>query len=116
MSWQTTDAPELVELVRRQQAESDQDGIEGGRVVPLRRKEDVTCVGALVEIAQLVEEQPAHDLERAEAGADVSRPRAGNHVQRVDTRQRCKRSGRRHRIGIRAHDSRELRRRYETKL
>ena len=49
-------------------------------------------LGALVEIAHLVQEQPAHDLERAEAGADVAGPRAGDHVERVDARQRRKRA------------------------
>ena len=64
---------QLVQLVGGQQAEADEHRVERRRVVPLRREEDVAAVRALVEIAHLVEEQPAHDLERAEAGADVAR-------------------------------------------
>ena len=79
------------ELLGRQQAEADQHRVERRRVVPLRREEDVAGRRALVEIAHLVQEQPAHDLERAEAGADVARPGAGDHVERVDARQRRER-------------------------
>ena len=81
----------------RQQAETDQHRVERRRVVPLRREEDVARRRPLVEIAQLVEEQPAHDLERAEARADVARPGAGNHVERVDARQRGERCAARRR-------------------
>jgi hypothetical protein len=71
----------------------DEHVVERRRVVTLRRKEDVAAVGSVVQIAQLVEEQPAHDLERAEAGADVARPRTRDHVERVDARQRRERGG-----------------------
>src|SRR5262245_45383621 len=116
MSGQTADAPELVKLIGGQQPEAEQDGIERWSIVPLRRKENVACVGALLEVAQLIEEQPAHDLQRAETRADVSGPRTGNHVERVDARQRRKRGGLQHWIGVRPHHARKLRRRYETKL
>jgi len=46
MSGQTADASELVKLVGWQQPEPEQDGIERWSIVPLRRKEDVACVGA----------------------------------------------------------------------
>ena len=85
---QAVQPPQLVERVGGQQAEADEHRVERRRVVPLRREEDVARLVALVEVAHLVEEQPAHDLERAEAGADVAGPGAGNHPERVDARQR----------------------------
>src|SRR5688572_9714449 len=102
VSGQSVQAAELVELVCRQQAQTDQHVVERRCVVALGREEDVTRRRALVEIAQLVQEEPAHDLERAEAGADMTRPRAGDHVERVDPRQRGKRTraGGRRRVRI----------------
>ena len=102
MAGQAVQPAQLVELLGRQQPEADQHRVERRRVVPLRREEDVAGRRALVEIAHLVQEQPAHDLERAEAGADVARPGARDHVERVDARQRRERLGARRRGGSRA--------------
>src|SRR5262245_21812277 len=116
MPRETAEAPELVKLVPGQQAKSDENGIERWSIVTLRRKENVARVSALVEVAHLVEEQPGHDLERAEARSDVSRPRALDHVERVDARHRRKRSGFRNGIDVGVHHPRKLRRGYVTKL
>ena len=85
---QPVQPPQLVERIGGQQAEADEHRVERRRVVPLRREEDVARVVTVIEVAHLVEEQPAHDLERTEAGADVPGPRAGDHPQRVDAGQR----------------------------
>ena len=66
-----------------EQAQSEEHRVEGGRVVPLRRKKDVATLGPGLQVANLVQEEPAHHVERGEAGADVSRPGARNHVERV---------------------------------
>ena len=78
-----------------EQPEADQHVVERRRVVPFDEKKMSHGLAPLVEIAHLVQEQPAHDLERAEAGADVPGPRARDHVERVDARQRGKRRARR---------------------
>ena len=85
---QAVQTAKLVQLVLGQQAKADQHVVERWCVVALRREEDVGMLGPLCEIANLVQEYPAHDLERAEARADVAGPRAGDHVERVDARQR----------------------------
>ena len=92
VSGQPVQTAELMQLLFGKQAQPDQHVVERGRVVALRREEDVGRLRALVEIAHLVEEQPAHDVERAEARADVAGPRAGDHVERVDASQRRERA------------------------
>src|SRR5688572_21937544 len=99
----------MVQLVRRQQAETDENVVQRWRIVTLRRKKQVTRRRTLVEITQLVEKQPAHDLERAEAGADVAGPRTRNHVERVDPRQRGECPGALHGVDVRAAQSLEFR-------
>ena len=116
VSRQPANPAKLMELVCRKQTESDQHRIERRGVVPFRGKEDVAVVRPLVEIAQLVQEEPRHDLERAEAGADVSRPGARDHVQGVDARERRKGGGLRHGIAPRGDDTGELRDRDVAKL
>src|SRR5262245_22492931 len=54
----------------------------------LGREKDVADGWTLVEIADLVQKQPAHDVERAEARADVSRPRSRDHVEHIDPGER----------------------------
>src|SRR5688572_23583169 len=91
MTGQSVQTAELMELSFVEQTKTDQHVVERGCVVALRGEEDVRLLGALPEIAYLIQEHPAHDLERAEARADVARPRAGDHVERVDASQRGKR-------------------------
>jgi hypothetical protein len=88
VAWQSVQTAQLVQLVLREQAKADQHVVERGCVVALRGEEDVGMLGPLGEIAHLVQEYPAHDLDRAEARPDVAGPRAGDHVERVDARQR----------------------------
>jgi hypothetical protein len=88
MPGQPVQAAQLVQHVGRQQAEPDEHVVQRRGVVPLRREEEVGLPGPFLQVAHLVEEQPAHDLQRAEAGADVPRPGAGDHVERVQPRQR----------------------------
>ena len=102
VSRQSVQATQLVKHVGGQQPQADEHVVERRRVVPLGGEEHVTRLGPLIEIAQLVEKQPAHDLERAEAGADVPGPGAGNHVERVDARKRGKRAGALTRVDVSA--------------
>ena len=69
--------------------EADQHGVERRRVVPLGREDSGRSVGPSAS-----QEQPADDVEAAEARADVARPGAGDHVERVDPGQRGERRGR----------------------
>jgi hypothetical protein len=90
---QPVDAPETMHERWGQQAHADQHGVQRGRVVPFRREKDVARLRPLLQVAQLVEEDPAHHLERTEAGADVTGPGTGDHGQRVDARKRRERTG-----------------------
>ena len=77
MARQAAEPAQPVELLERKPLGPDQHRIERGRVVALRGVVDVVA-------AQHLEVQPRHDVDRAEARADVARARPHDHVEDVD--------------------------------
>jgi hypothetical protein len=75
-----------------EQTKSNQHAVQRGGIVAFGREEHVARARALIEVLDLVEEHPAHDFERTETGADMPRPRARDHIQRVDPREVGKRA------------------------
>ena len=80
---------QLVEQVKRQQAQPDQDRVERGRIMPFGGEVNVFWPVGLAFLwkAQLVQIEPTDDIEAAEAGAEVTGAGTRDHVQRVEAAQ-----------------------------
>src|SRR5437899_4788563 len=103
---------ERMQLVLLEASKRNQHRVQRRGIVALRREEDVTLARPLLQVAHLVQEDPAHDVERAEARADVARPGLRDHVERVDPVERRKRARVVDRIQNGATETHELRNRH----
>ena len=82
---QSAEPPERVDFFKGQHPKPDQHRVKSGRIVSLRGK---IRVGRIVAALHFMQVQPAHDVHRAEAAADVPGAGAGDHVERVDAAKR----------------------------
>jgi hypothetical protein len=98
MTGQPAEPAEPVQEIEVQLAERDQQRVERGRVVPLRRKVRVGVRRAAVHIGQLLGPQPRDEIGGAEAGADVARSCLHDHVERVEAADVGEQPGPRNRI------------------
>ncbi len=112
MPGQPVQSPERMELLFVHHAERNQYRVQRRRVVAFRGEKQIAPVRSLVQIAQLVQIDPAHDVERAETRADVARPGLRNHVERVDPGERGERARVVDRIQAGASQTHELRHRH----
>ncbi len=60
----------------------DEHRVERGSVVTLRGEIEIADGAGAGREAHLLEKEPAHEVERAEGGSDVARPRPRDHVER----------------------------------
>src|SRR5262245_51971557 len=108
MPRESVQAPKRVQLLFVEASERDQHRIQRRRVVALRREEQIALIRSFLEVAQLVQKYPAHDVERAEARAEVARPGLRDHVERVDAAEGRERARVVDRIEARRAQPREL--------
>ena len=73
MPGKPTEPAQDVDQVERKQPLRQQHGIKSGNVVSLRREVDVARITSLATSgSQLIQEEPRHEIETAEAAADVT--------------------------------------------
>src|SRR5215467_14200523 len=83
MSRQSVEATQLVDEIEVELFKRDQERVQRGRVVTLRREVDVRVRRVAVWIDEAVGPQPGNQIHRAEARADVTRTGAHDHVERI---------------------------------
>src|SRR5665213_1794230 len=87
MTGQAAEPAQLVEQIEIELLECDEQRVERGGVVSLRRKVDIRVARAAVGIDEVVGPQPADQVHRAETRSDVAGTRLHDHVERVQPAQ-----------------------------
>ena len=83
VAWKAAEPAELAQSVRRQLPASDHGSVEARRVMTLGREEQVRRT-AVFAPAQLVQQQPGENVERAEARPDMAGAGEGDHGERIE--------------------------------
>ena len=101
MAGKPVEAAQLVDLLEVEPSERRQHRVQTRSVVPLGGEVPVA-------LAQHLEVEPGDDVDRAQAGTEVARARAGDHVEDVDAAGVGEGLGAGDRVGIERAQAREL--------